>query len=131
MTDFIKLIEFMHAAQQHVNHPKLRLKMDEGFPLHITVAGNKAKFPGSLNLTDDGPYGNNTWYGRIDARTGKVAFGQFTKQVFKDRVLDTLTVFQSDPAKYAALYGKETGACCFCGLALTDPRSDLPVHLLF
>lgn len=34
-----------------------------------------------------------------------------------------LVEFNKDPAGKAKLYGKQTSTCCFCGLALEDPRS--------
>lgn len=41
----------------------------------------------------------------------------------KAGVIDALSAFAADPVGQAALYGHQTGHCCFCARELTDKRS--------
>lgn len=104
-------------ASEHLKFPKLTLDRD-GRLLRLALAGAKSSAPGSVNVTDGRPYGQNTWYGRINAdgtfNAGRAADGW---------VLDTLRRLAADPAGFAREYGKATGACCFCNQALSTADS--------
>jgi hypothetical protein len=100
--------------------PKITLETDNGRTVVLAVAGERSRAPGSINVTDDRRYPDNTWYGRIETdgtwRGGRAA---------DEAVLDLLRRFAADPAGVAAEYGRAMGSCCFCRRALTDPRSIL------
>jgi hypothetical protein len=89
-----------------------------GDEICISQAGDRAKFPGSLNVTDGRPFGMNVWYGRI------YQDGAFEpSRASSDTVLDFLKKFAADPVETAARYGRRTGNCCFCNRPLSDERS--------
>lgn len=98
--------------------PALLFATAAGDTLRLSLAGQAARFPGSLNVTSPGGYGSNTWFGRIhtDGRlelSGKADPG----------IADALAAFAADPAGQATAFGKETGNCCFCGIELTHGNS--------
>lgn len=108
---FQAIVDLLHGAQAHLKFPKIRL---EG--LVLSVAGERARQPGTINLTDGGPYGQNAWYGRISLD------GHHQGQA-PEWVLEALTALAADPAGYAAATGQRVGSCCFCARELTDARS--------
>jgi hypothetical protein len=108
---------FDHAGS-HLKHPKLHLLTRSGFTLRLSVAGPMSRFPRSVNVSSDAPYGQNTWYGRI-TREGKFE----PSRLCTPEVTEYLVEFATDPARIAAEDGKRSGRCCFCGTSLTDERS--------
>jgi hypothetical protein len=107
--------------------------------VRISRAGARAKFPGTLNVTngakDDSEYGR-TWFGRVGL-DGKYA----PSRDATPEIAAALKAFAADPVKVATAYGrvkrsqievrnadgtvgfKLVGQCCFCRKALTDERS--------
>ena len=112
------IVTRMHDATEHLKWPKIRLETEGCKPVVLSVAGPNSKNPGTINITDGGPYGGNIWYGRI-LTTGEY---QPSKSCI-DEVLDLLIRVADDPASAAAAYGHKTGNCCFCRKELTDNRS--------
>jgi hypothetical protein len=108
---FQAIVDLLHGAQAHLKFPKVRL---DG--LVLSVAGARARQPGTINLTDGGPYGQSAWYGRISLD------GHHQGQA-PEWVLEALAALAADPAGYAAATGQRVGSCCFCGRDLTDERS--------
>tara|TARA_Y100001972_G_scaffold128887_1_gene192427 strand:+ start:532 stop:948 length:417 start_codon:yes stop_codon:yes gene_type:complete len=90
--------------------PKIRLVAAEGRRIVLSLSGDKARYPGSVNITDGRPYGSNTWYGRIVAgrlRGGSGAFPGLYK---------VLADFITDPERAAGAFVEaQRGRCCFCG----------------
>jgi hypothetical protein len=76
----------------------------------MSLAGIKARFPGSVNVTNEKRYEDSTWYGRIVAgrlRAGNLAFNGLHA---------CLVGFVSDPERAAAAFTEaQRGRCCFCG----------------
>lgn len=113
------IVAMFAAARQHLQYPKIRLLTSTGEHIVTSIAGDRARFPGSVNiLSDKDPYtGERSFYGRIhldgrlDLRTGGTA------------VRDVIERFAGDPETVAKEYGKLTGNCCFCGRSLEDERS--------
>jgi len=89
----------------------------------LSVAGPAARLPGTVNLTDGKPYGQNTWFGRVDPATGAWEPSSKVDAQTTTAITALLANFAKDPAKVASLYGKLTGNCCFCSRDLTDQRS--------
>jgi len=89
----------------------------------LSVAGERAQQPGSINVTDAGTsFENRVWFGRI----GLDGSWQPSRKIdAADLTLieAALAAFNADPAAAAASYGHEVGACCFCRRELTDERS--------
>ena len=115
--DFSRVIELFDTAKRHLKYPKIRLTAG-GEPLVLSVAGERAKRPGTINVTNGGPFGDNKWYGRI-TREGELEKSRATT----DEVIAVLKALAKDPAKTAEMYGKLHNNCCFCARDLSDPRS--------
>lgn len=112
------ILDLFKAAVGRLKYPKITLATATGRPVCLSVCGAKSKTPGAINVTDGGRYGQNVYYGRIDVN------GNFTQSSRCDQdILDLLVELAADPAGTAAKYGRMTGHCCFCRLALTDERS--------
>ena len=117
--DFSGVIAFFKAAK--VQFPKLRLNLMDGSPVALSMAGTKSKYPGTVNVTDGKPFGQNVWYGRV-TKDGKweQSHSARDRQVSLSILLMELS---KDPIATAAAYGHATGNCCFCMSGLTDERS--------
>lgn len=87
----------------------------------IKRAGTTSNWPGSFHVTGYG-FGENgdqqIYAGRISPEGGWYPSGACTSEVFA-----LLDEFESDPAEYAAAYGRRTGKCAFCGYHLDDEIS--------
>lgn len=119
--NFKGVIDLLVAAKANLKYPKIKLQTENGFSVALSLAGPGAKKPGTINITDGGPWGDNKYYGRVTVE-GKweKPFKNFNETV---EIGELLAKLASDPAETAAAYGKLTGNCCFCNLALTDEKS--------
>lgn len=118
MQSYLPVVELLHSAKDHIKWPKIRLENN----YVLSIAGNNAKFPKSVNITDDKPYGYNVWFGRIFLN------GQFqpAKHLAANdvkKLLCELDLFVQNPAEYAKGYGQLTNNCMYCGRQLTNPQS--------
>lgn len=116
--DFSGVYALMGTAAQHLKHPKIRLQTPAGKPVALSVAGPKARAPGTINVTDGGPYGENRYFGRID-KSG-------AWEIRSDTPSDVIAIvarLAKSPVEVASEYGRLTGNCCFCRKTLTDERS--------
>jgi hypothetical protein len=108
----------MEIASNFIKWPKIQLVTEDGEIVKLVRAGSRSKYPGQINVTDEGGYGNNTWFGRIDEH------GDITKsRSCTDQVIDVLKRLGQDPHQVAAEYGNKFSECCFCCKALTDDKS--------
>jgi hypothetical protein len=113
------ILSLFQQAAKSLKHPKVRLESRrECFPVLIGMAGESSRYPGSLNITDGGPFGNNVFYGRIQPDGAWEP-----RRDCPEEVIELLGEFAADPAGVAARYGRLTGSCCFCGRSLADERS--------
>lgn len=113
--------ELFDNTDSRLRFPKIHLECNLGElanqPVVFAKAGARAQYPGSINVTDGGPYRNNKWFGRI-------VDGQFEpSRRCPEGIVSFVKAFSKDPARIAAEYGRRTGNCCFCRRALTDERS--------
>lgn len=108
----------LNTAKQHLKWPKIRLQAGDGSPVVLSLAGPNAKQPGTVNVTDGGKFGESVWYGRLGT-DGEFYPGKDSTP----SVAALLAHLATDPIGVAESYGKLTGNCCFCGQALTDPKS--------
>jgi hypothetical protein len=116
--DFEPIRSLFQYAGSRLKWPKISLSDATGRPVVLSLSGPRSKYPGTVNVTDGGRYGENTWYGRIG--TDGVFQGSRNADIV---ITDTLKAFSADPAGMASAYGKRTGNCCFCRKGLTDDRS--------
>lgn len=117
MTGIIDLFKY---ATGRLKAPAVILNVYDVGEIKITLAGKKARVPGSVNVTTNAPYGESIWYGRI-TKDGK--FTPSMRERTPDNLIRVLLDFAERPADVAADHGKLTGKCCFCNRKLTDERS--------
>ena len=115
---FVKLFT---DAKANLKFPKIIMESCD-MPLKFTVAGDKAKFPGTINITDGGPWGENVWYGRVDAE-GTWAPSTVTTNDQKTVIARVLQAFSHNAQKAAMTYSKGQTRCCFCAKALDTKES--------
>ncbi len=116
--DFENLISFFGNAQSKLKYPKININFPEVGDIVLSVAGDAAKFPGSVNIATPGGYGNNEFYGRITKD------GKFTPS-FKapSNLKKAMSQFSTDPRKVVSEYGHRTGNCCMCSKPLKTDTS--------
>lgn len=113
--DMTSIHRLMHEARANLKWPKVVFGTAD---IKLSVAGPRAKVPGSINVTDTADFGDNKWFGRITDD------GQFHPSRAADqRVIDFLIEVAADPHAAVADAGKESGSCCFCNRTLTDDAS--------
>ena len=116
--DYLRIVELLQRAQQHLKYPKLWLDSEETGPLRLHLAGPRSRHHGQVQITDGAPYGRNTYYGRISEAGQLHASASVTPAV-----QEVMTSLAGDPVGVTATHGKATGNCCFCSKALSDARS--------
>ena len=115
------IVNLMHKAKLHIAYPKIRLQ-SENLVIQLSVAGNKARQPNSINITDGKSYPNNKYFGHILPNgTLKWSYGTTIQET--DLISHELELFAKMPTKYAKMYSSATGNCMFCAKTLTDPQS--------
>lgn len=112
------IIDLFQTAGSRLQHPKIHLVTPNHQSLKLAIAGARARFPGSVNVTSDEKYGESTWFGRIHL-DGRFEPGRSCT----DEITQYLVAFSADPARIAAEDGKKSGRCCYCAQPLTDERS--------
>lgn len=105
------------ANEGKLKRPAITFNVDGG-TIKIKRAGGMSRYAGELMVTDGKTFGDNQYFGRIDA-SGKFTPG---RDLTPD-VAEVLRKLDADPAKAAAEHGHRTGSCCFCDKRLTDDRS--------
>lgn len=104
-----------------LKRPTFTIDGGAGPDLRLSLAGERAKVPGSINVTtNEGNYDSRKWFGRI-LRNGE--WQESSRHPVTDAVFEAVERFSEDPEGEAARYGKKTGACCFCSRELSDDRS--------
>jgi hypothetical protein len=116
--DFSGVIELFTKAKGNLKYPKISLVTESGGTVMLSLAGAKAAKPGTITVTDGKPFGENVWYGRVDA------VGNWEKSYSAtDEVGKLLKELSLDPAGFATNYGHKHGSCCFCNKTLTHENS--------
>jgi len=114
--ELVNIAQLFQSVADKIKYPKIKLVVD-GVTLQLGRAGDRSRFPGSINVTDGKKYGDNQWYGRING-------GDFEpSRSCPDEVIEILKQLDNDPAGVMAEYGQRSGNCGFCRKALTDHRS--------
>ena len=107
---------FQQAKASGLKFPKI-VAMSPVGEIKLSVAGENARVPGSINVAEKGAFGEAKYYGRINKD------GSFDGRNAPAELVSYLREFAAKPAEMAALHGKQTGCCCFCARELTDARS--------
>ena len=109
------IVQMMEAANSKIKYPKISF---ENANLRLSLAGNRAKIPGSVSVTSNAGYGKNEWYGRI------LADGTYQPSAkTTDDVQDFLTNLCNDHVSVVSEHGHKTGNCCFCSRPLETEAS--------
>lgn len=107
---------FDSAISRSLQHPRIRLKADNGEVVVLRIAGPRSQFSGEILVVGEGY--PSSFYGHID-RSG---FLHQSRHMTLS-ISNLLEEFGNDPRAVAFRYGRLTGCCCFCGAKLTDARS--------
>jgi len=121
---FSKVVALFETAKATLKYPKVTLLLS-GASVKLSLAGVKAKNPGSININGEGKYPNNTWYGKVFPDGSFVPNPKIPADIVME-LTALLTKFAEQPARVAKAYGKLTGSCAFCGKTLglgEDQRS--------
>jgi hypothetical protein len=119
---FTGVYALFQKAKQHLKYPKIVLALADGSPIVLKLSGKNSKVPDTVNVTDDRPFGQNKWYGRVSQE------GEFSQSSKIDgnemaAVARLMRKFSENPAEMAAKHGALHGNCCFCNKKLTDEKS--------
>jgi hypothetical protein len=106
------------ATSQGLKTPKVLTNTPDGNKVRMSRAGDSSKNPGRIHVTDGLPFGENTYYGYIDA-DGDF----FSRSSVTPAIVAALKEFNDDPTATAAAYGQRTGNCCFCARTLSTVES--------
>lgn len=115
---FPRIVQMMTDAAAELKYPKVRLADDDGNVVRLSVASGRARYPGSVNVTTDESFQDNTWYGRI------MTDGTWApSRNAPEWLADALAAFEADPEGAARAYGQRYSHCCFCGRELVESGS--------
>jgi hypothetical protein len=123
------ILALFARAQGHLKYPAIVLLHDPVVVstdkmLRITVAGEQARYPGTLNVTSfEKVYGDKrAFYGRVKLDGSYEPYDTVSADL-TTQIATALRLLAADPARTAAEHGRLTGRCCFCNIALEDERS--------
>ena len=119
--DLTGVLALFDKAGSKLVRPVVTLSDAEAGAIRITVAGERARVPGSLNVTTAGSFEEREWLGRIH-RDGRWELSR-TAGDRAGPVGALLARFAADPAAVSAEHGRTTGHCSYCSLPLKDTRS--------
>jgi hypothetical protein len=108
---------FEHAKEHGAKRVRILFQKEE---VKFSLAGDASREPGTVNVTDGKPYGENKFYGRIRL-DGK--FYPNERQPMTPETLAFIQRFEADPAGVSAASGKEMGSCVYCSKELTTVES--------
>lgn len=124
MPDLDPIRELFRTAQRAgLKSPRIRMEIEGVGRVVLAVGGPRSRHPGHYMVSDGAAFGVRRFYGRIEPqRAGEVDAFHATAACTTG-VVEALVDLALDPAGVASAYGRRCGACCFCGLELTDGRS--------
>jgi hypothetical protein len=111
--ELASVVKFIEGARDRgLKFPKLRFLAPNKQEICLSVAGEKSKYPGSVQVKLAGE-----WVGRVNAD------GTYTYKLANLGLVEALREIAKDPAAAAKLYAQLFGNCSFCGKQLTDAGS--------
>ena len=115
------LYGMFQKAKKALKWPKLVLDAPGVGTVVLGLAGPAAKFPGTINVLDDGSYPDNLFFGRVTKE------GEFQPNPKAGDKIGPITALLKDlsdnPGQAASKHAKLTGKCMFCRKPLSDPKS--------
>ena len=112
-----QILGFFDKASEAIKFPKVTFKVN-GQTVKFARSGPNSKVPGTVHVTDGGPFGDNAYYGAV-RRDGLFS----PSRACTNEIAEAIKTFALDFIGSTAGVGHETGNCCFCSLELTDQRS--------
>lgn len=121
----MNIFDLFDKAAKSLQYPRLRYPIDKNNKIVFALAGNKAQFPGTLNITDGGPFGNNIWYGRVKKDyEKKVLHIDWNPKIAVDKDFkEIVRAVISNPVGICSITGQKYSYCCFCGTEITTKES--------
>jgi len=119
--DLSGLIALFKAGGAKLKYPKIRLSIT-GKRVVLSLAGERSKAPGSINIAGEGGWTERDWYGRVSPDGTFTPSRKLTAE-FSAELVPVLEQLSTNPIAAVQAYGKLTGNCMFCGLGLSDERS--------
>jgi hypothetical protein len=117
------LLDLFKTAGGKLKFPKIRLQVN-GKGIVLSVAGERSKAPGSINIAGDGAWTERPWYGRVSPE-GVFDPARSVDAAFAEAIAALLEELSSNPLAAVQRYGRLTGCCMFCGDSL-GPRNGGP-----
>ena len=110
---------FLADLAARIEYPKVALPLAGGGEVWLSVAGARARFPGSINAASSGRYGEGRWFGRLVNGVPDEAL------LREQEVLDAIGNLDANPTfEYAVeAHGRTTGRCMACHRTLTVKES--------
>lgn len=120
----MNIFDLFDKAKQSLKYPKITFPYEQQM-IVFGLAGDKAKHPGTINITDDGRYPNNKFFGRIHRKQAeRVLHIEWNERIaILPQLRETIKAIVSDPVSICKVVGQEFSFCCFCGLELTNKDS--------
>lgn len=108
---------FAKAKANGLTRPKPIHVLADRDDVALSLAGPDSRNAGSIYVKR-----NDEYLGKISP-AGELRLAYTAKPYEVTTIKRALEAFAADPAGVAAAYGRETSTCCFCSIALSDPRS--------
>lgn len=122
--DMAGVIDLFERAKAKLKHPAVVLAShDTPEPIRLTIASDRARFPGSVNVTTEGRFTEREWLGRIRLDGSFEPSRKLAGNPLVNVSVALLKRFAADPVTVATEHGRMTGHCSFCARRLTDDRS--------
>ncbi len=122
----MNVYKLLHTAQKNINYPKLRIVPfveNPKFVLMFTIAGERAAFPGSINITTDHElFDRRTFFGRI-LQSGEIAI-QPSLTMNKVSV-ELISDINDNLEEYIRKTSYLTEKCALCNEKIQDSYSKL------
>lgn len=107
------IVELFKTSSQNLKFPRILFEVG-GQTVKLSLAGANSRNRGSVNITDGGKFGENTYFGRISPSGELVG-----REALTSELVDFLVALAASPAETIDAYGKKTGCCVFCSTPLT------------
>jgi len=109
---------FRAAKAAGAELPRVVFSTPAGRPLAVSMATGKSKYPGHLNVTDNGTWHKSVWYGRIGLDGKFFPSGDCDGEVF-----DMLVALAEKPLEVSNGHTARTGMCGLCQCKLEKPEN--------
>lgn len=119
--DCRSIIEMFDFASTKIKYPNVTIPITQYEKLKFHRMSATSRAPGNITVTDGGKFPDHKLYGEI-SHSGKFLWNAII--IRRDRwVVPAIVKTIDNFTELAAISGKETGFCCYCGLGLTNKHS--------